>query len=138
MGDKRNDLAIIEIDLIDELSHLVEQSQQQVIVQNNTALTLLFWQIGYRINQTILQNKRAEYGKQIVPTLSSKLETKYGRNFEEKNLRRMMQFADQFTDKEIVVTLSRQLSWSHFLALLPVKNLVAKLFYANQVSDQLV
>lgn len=42
MGDKTNNLAIIEIDLINELSQLVEQSQQQVIVQNNAALTLLF------------------------------------------------------------------------------------------------
>jgi len=50
----------------------------------------------------------------------------------------MMLFADQFTDKEIVVTLSRQLSWPHFLALLPIKSLEAKLFYANQVSDQLM
>lgn len=138
MGDKTNNLAIIEIDLINELSQLVEQSQQQVIVQNNAALTLLFWQIGYRVNETILQNKRAEYGKQIVHILSVQLESKYGRNFEVKNLRRMMQFADQFTDKEIVVTLSRQLSWSHFLAILPIKNQEAKLFYANQVSSQLM
>lgn len=92
----------------------------------------------YRVNETILQNKRAQYGKQIVPALSEQLEPKYGRNFEEKNLRRMMQFADQFIDKEIVVTLSRQLSWSHFLAILPIKNPEAKLFYANQVSNQLM
>lgn len=46
MVDKKNNLAIIEIDLLNELSQLVEQSQQQVIVQNNAALTLLFWQIG--------------------------------------------------------------------------------------------
>ncbi|MEN2398755.1 PDDEXK nuclease domain-containing protein [Flavobacterium sp. MC2016-06] len=138
MGDKTNNLAIIEIDLINELSQLVEQSQQQVIVQNNAALTLLFWQIGYRVNETILQNKRGEYGKQIVQILSVQLESKYGRNFEVKNLRRMMQFADQFTDKEIVVTLSRQLSWSHFLAILPIKSQEAKLFYASQVSNQLM
>lgn len=99
---------------------------------------MLFWEIGFRINDIILQNKRAEYGKQIVPALSVHLESKYGRNFEEKNLRRMMQFADQFRDREIVVTLSRQLSWSHFLAIIPIKNPEAKLFYANQVSDQLM
>ena len=138
MADKENNITFIEIDLLTELSQLVEQTQQQVIVQNNSSLTLLFWEIGFRINDTILQNKRAEYGKQIVPALSVQLESKYGRNFEEKNLRRMMQFADQFTDREIVVTLSRHLSWSHFLAIIPIKNLEAKLFYANQVSDQLM
>ncbi|KUJ59447.1 hypothetical protein AR687_23190 [Flavobacteriaceae bacterium CRH] len=138
MADRENDIVFIETDLFDELSILVEQTQQQVIVQNNSSLTLLFWEIGFRINDTILQNKRAEYGKQIVSALSVQLENKYGRNFEEKNLRRMMQFADQFADKEIVVTLSRQLSWSHFLAIIPIKNQEAKLFYANQVSDQLM
>lgn len=97
----------------------MEQSQEQVIVQNNSVLTLLFWQIGFRINEIILQNKRAEYGKQIVPTLSAQLENKYGRNFTEKNVRRMLRFAEQFTDRQIVVTLSRQLSWSHFIELLP-------------------
>ncbi|MFH6988481.1 YhcG family protein [Flavobacterium collinsii] len=138
MADRENNIAFNETDLLNELSLLVEQTQQQVIVQNNSSLTLLFWEIGFRINDTILQNKRAEYGRQIVSSLSLQLENKYGRNFEEKNLRRMMQFADQFTDKEIVVTLSRQLSWSHFLAIIPIKNPEAKLFYANQVGDQLM
>lgn len=138
MAKNINNTEIIETNLLNELSRLVEQTQQQVIVQNNSSLTLLFWEIGFRINETILLNKRAEYGKQIVQTLSAQLENKYGRNFEEKNLRRMMQFADQFTDKGIVVTLSRQLSWSHFLAIIPIKNIEAKLFYANQVSNQLM
>jgi len=46
----------------------------------------------------ILQNKRAEYRKQIVATLSPQLTEKYGNSFNEKNLRRMMQFADVFED----------------------------------------
>jgi predicted nuclease of restriction endonuclease-like (RecB) superfamily len=138
MADNTNSLTVLETDLLNELSQLVEQSQQQVIVQNNSVLTLLFWQIGFRINETILQNKRAEYGKQIVPTVSAQLENKYGRNFTEKNVRRMLRFAEQFTDMQIVVTLSRQLSWSHFIELLPIKNPEAKLFYAHQVSNQLM
>ncbi len=135
MAEKTNSITISENDLFDELSQLIEQSKQQVAVQANSAVTILFWQIGNRINQDILQNKRAEYGKQIVPTLSTQLENKYGRNFEVKNLRRMMQFAEQFTDFQIVVTLSRQLSWSHYLAILPIKTHEAKLFYANQVGN---
>jgi predicted nuclease of restriction endonuclease-like (RecB) superfamily len=68
--------------------------------------------------------------------LSRELTNKYGRNFEEKNLRRMLQFAEQFTNNSIVVTLSRQLSWSHFLALIPLKTIEAKLFYAQVASTQ--
>ena len=47
----------------------------------------------------------------IVPTLSTQLKERYGNNFELRNLRRMMQFAELFTEFQIVVTLSRQLSW---------------------------
>lgn len=120
--------------LFNELSQLIERSQLQVALQVNSTLTILFWQIGARINDSILNNKRADYGKQIVATLSRQLTEKYGRNFEEKNLRRMLQFTEQFSDEQIVVTLSRQLSWSHILVLLPIKNAEAKLFYANSVA----
>lgn len=118
-------------DLLSDISLLIEQSKRHIATQANSVLTLLFWQIGKRINDDILQNKRADYGKQIVPTLASKLELKYGRNFAEKNLRRMLQFADDFNDMDIVVTLSRQLSWSHFLILIPIKNNAAKYYYAE-------
>ena len=115
MADNKNSVSISENDLLNDLSHLIEQSKQQVSVQANSALTILFWQIGFRINQEILQNKRAEYGKQIVPTVSAQLENKYGRNFTEKNVRRKLRFAEQFTDFQIVVPLARQLSWCHFV-----------------------
>lgn len=117
--------------LVTELSLLIEQSHQQVVAQANSTLTLLFWQVGKRINEDILQNKRADYGKQIVPTVSAQLEIRFGRNFTEKNVRRMIKFAEQFPDLSIVVPLARQLSWSHFVELLPLKDQDAKLFYAQ-------
>lgn len=131
-----NSIELSDKELLKELSQLIEQSQQQLVSQANSTLTLLFWHIGNRINENILHNKRADYGKQIVVTLSRELTKKYGNNFEEKNLRRMLQFAEQFTDNSIVVTLSRQLSWSHFLALIPIKTMEAKLYYAQIASNQ--
>ena len=136
VNSKNNNLVNSEKALFEELSILIEQSQQQLIIHANSNLTMLFWQIGSRINKCILQNKRAGYGKQIVITLSQELTNKFGKNFEEKNLRRMLQFAEQFTESSIVVTLSRQLSWSHFLILLPLKSIEAKLFYAQIVLAQ--
>ena len=101
---KDNNAVLSEKSLLKELSQLIELSQQQLVAKANSTLTMLFWHIGNRINENILQNKRADYGKQIVVTLSRELTKKYGRNFEEKNLRRMLQFAEQFTDNSIVVT----------------------------------
>jgi predicted nuclease of restriction endonuclease-like (RecB) superfamily len=117
--------------LLNELSSLIEDSKRHVQRTTNSALTLLFWNIGKRINDEILNNERAKYGKQIVASVSAQLEMKYGRNFEVKNVRRMMQFAQQFSDYQIVVTLSRQLNWSHFLVLLPIKTVEALQYYIN-------
>jgi len=118
-------------DLLSDISLLIEQSKQHISTQANSAFTLLFWQIGKRINDEILLHKRADYAKQIVSTLSTQLKKQYGRNFEERNLRRMIQFSELFTDYSIVVPLARQLSWSHFVELLPIKTPEARLYYAQ-------
>lgn len=126
----------IQHKLFAELEDLIEQSKKQVVSQVNSILTLTYWQIGKKINTHILQNKRAEYGKQIITTLSSHLIKKYGNSFSSRNIRRMMQFVDIFPDLEIVATLSTQLSWSHFLVLLPIKNKETKMFYAQKASEE--
>ncbi|CAD0006117.1 DUF1016 N-terminal domain-containing protein [Flavobacterium salmonis] len=65
------------------------RSTLQVSIQANSAITILFWQVGNHINKDILENKRAEYAKQIVSTLSAQLKEQYGSNFELRNLRCM-------------------------------------------------
>ncbi|MDR1839414.1 MAG: DUF1016 N-terminal domain-containing protein, partial [Treponema sp.] len=114
--------------LFNELSLLIEKNKQKVVSQVKSTVNLLFWQIGKRINEEILHNKRAEYGAQIIRNLAERLSSEYGSNFELRNLRRMMQFANEFSDKKIVSTLSTQLSWSHIVELLPLQTLEAKLF----------
>lgn len=128
---KINDILQFETELYREISDLIEQSKVQVASQVNSTMTMLFWNVGKRINDFVLDNKRAEYGKQIVVTLSRQLSKHYGRNFEEKNLRRMLQFASTFPEEQNIVTLSRHLSWSHFLILLPLKTKEHCQFYAQ-------
>lgn len=124
-----------EQELLRRLSGLIEYSKQRISSQANSVLTMLFWEIGKDINDFVLGNERAEYGKHIMSTVATHLTEKYGNNFELRNLRRMRQFAEQFADTEIVTTLSTQLHWSHLVELLPLKTLEAKLFYANQVAE---
>ena len=136
MTDKSNILP--ESILFHEISTLIEQSHIKVVSQVNTTMTLLFWQVGKRTNEFILAHKRAEYGQQIIVSLSRQLEARFGRSFGEKNLRRMLQFATLFPEPEKVFTLSRQLSWSHFLVLLPLKTAEQRLFYAQRtIQEQL-
>ena len=110
-------------DLLQDISALIEASRQHVARVANSTLTLLFWQVGKRINEEILKNERAEYGKQTVVNLAFELERLYGKNFSEKNIRRMLRFAAEFPDFEIVPPLAAQLSWSHFIELFSLKSM---------------
>jgi len=117
--------------LVHDISALIEKNQQHVIKTANSRLTILFWQVGKRINDEILHNQRAQYGKHIISQVAEALSLKYGSNFTEKNLRRMMQFAVEYPDFQIVIPLARQLTWSHFLLLIPLKSAESKLHYAQ-------
>jgi predicted nuclease of restriction endonuclease-like (RecB) superfamily len=125
-----------EFNLFDELVVLIESSKKRVNRTVNGELNLLFWHIGKRINEEILLNNRAEYGKQVVPIIAEKLTAKYGRNFEVRNLRRMMQFATSMNDIKIVSPLAPQLTWSHVIELLSVKTLDGRIFYANRAIEE--
>lgn len=124
--------------LLNELVSLIARTKTQVISNVNSSLTLLFWHVGNRILTHILQNKRAEYGKQNVVTVSRELVEKFGKNYEEKNLWRMIQFTEKYPEIEKVVTLSRHLSWSHFLVLIPLKDQKARDFYGNFAFKNLI
>ncbi len=117
--------------LISDIRRLIESARSRAAVAVNVELTLLYWRVGERIRREILKSQRAEYGEEILPTLSAELMTDYGKGFDTKNLWRMIQFAEHFSIEKIVVTLSRQLSWSHFVAILPVENSLAREFYAE-------
>jgi len=117
--------------LVTDLQRLIEQARYTAAQAVNMGLTLLYWRIGQRIRTEVLGGDRAAYGEAIVATVSRHLAARYGRGFEEKNLRRMLQFAEVFPQEEIVVSLIRQLSWTHFLVLLPVKDPLARDFYAQ-------
>ena len=117
--------------LIGDIRSLIETARHDVAVTVNAGLTILYWQIGNRIRQDILKKQRAKYGEEILPTLSAKLVPEFGNGFSVRNLSRMIQFAEVFSDKEIVLTLSRQLSWSHFVEIIPLKDDLQRDFYAE-------
>ncbi len=123
--------AITSKALLEDLRDLIETARQDVARQVNSALVLLYWRMGKRIRQDILKEKRAEYGEQIVSAVSRELVKEFGTGFAEKNLRRMVQFAETFPEEQIVVTLSRQLGWSHFVAIIPLDDDLKRDFYAE-------
>ena len=101
--------------LVDEIRDLIRTTRAGVAQAVNSALVLLYWQVGTRIREEVLKNERAEYGKQICVTLSNKLVAEFGRGFGRRNLFQMVRFSEVFDESSIVQTLSAKLSWSHFV-----------------------
>jgi predicted nuclease of restriction endonuclease-like (RecB) superfamily len=132
-----NHVSIEHQSLIKDLRQIIEQARGHVAATANYELTMMYWHIGERINREVLGNQRAEYGKQIVASVSRQLQEEFDiKGFDEKNVRRMMQFAQEFPDEKIVVTASRQLSWSHFVEILPLKDDLQREFYLTLAASE--
>ena len=87
---------IDEKSLFLKVSKIIEKRKFRAFSTVNYEVTLMYWEVGKFINQTVLAGERAEYGKRIVATLSQQLTEKYGKSFDYTNIRRMMQFSTRF------------------------------------------
>ena len=114
---------------ISEIKSLIENSKQNIAISVNAEMTILYWQIGQRINMEILQGARANYGKQVVFLLSQNLIFEYGQGWSEKHLRHCLRFSEVFPDFQIVSTLWRQLSWSHLKEVIYIEDPLKREFY---------
>ena len=115
--------------LLGSIIELINESRKRVATTVNSELTVLYWNIGKQINENILQNKRADYGKQILDNLSVELKKLYGKGFSKRNLRNFMLFYELYADIQIVYSLSAQLSWTHIRCLLPIEDELKRNFY---------
>lgn len=122
---------VASMSLLSDLRRMIADAREQAARSVNAALVMLYWQVGKRIREDVLREKRAEYGEEILRSVSVQLVSEFGRGFGEKNLRRMVQFAEVFPDERIVAALLRQLGWSHFVLLIPVKDPLKREFYAE-------
>lgn len=86
--------------LVNDLRQIIDNAKVRVASTANYELTMMYWHIGERINRDVLGNKRAEYSKQIVATLS------------------------------------RQLWWSHFVEVIPLKEELQREFYLTMAYSQ--
>ena len=123
--------------LIQDLRQIIEQARGQVAATANYELTMMYWHIGERINREVLGNQRAEYGKQIVSAVSTQLQAEYGKKgLEPRSIWRMMQFAQEFPDVEIVSAVSTKITWSHIIEILPLKDNLQREFYLTLASSE--
>ena len=117
--------------LLADVRALIDAARQEVARAVNASIVLLYWSIGKRIRGDILHHRRAEYGRQIISTLSKELTAEYGRGYSEPNLSRMMRLAEAFPDERILSALSKELSWSHFVEITAIEDPLKRDFYAE-------
>lgn len=115
--------------LFGKIKALIEKSRQRVAITVNAELTVLYWNIGRQINDAVLKQKRAEYGKQIVASLSQQLTETFGSGWNEKTIRHCLRSAETFSEKQIVSAVQRQLSWTHIKTIMYLKDGLQREFY---------
>jgi len=115
--------------LLQRIVSLIDNARKNVALAVNSELTLLYWNIGKQINEDILDNSRADYGKNIVSELSEKLTLTYGVGFNKRNLQSFIKFSAVFQDSAILHTLCTKLTWSHFREMIYIEDNLKREFY---------
>jgi len=90
-----NSVAVPDL-LLDDVRNLIRQARDTTAQAVNSALVLLYWQIGQRIRTEVLKEKRAGYGEEICSTLSNELAVEFGNGDSRHNLTRTIRFAEVF------------------------------------------
>jgi predicted nuclease of restriction endonuclease-like (RecB) superfamily len=117
--------------LLSDVVQLIQQGRQRVATEINSTVVLLYWAIGKRINDEMLLDKRAEYGDQIIDSVSLQLTLQFGKGYSRSALFRMVRFARFYPNHQIVATVSRQLTWSHVVLLCQMEDALKRDFYLH-------
>ena len=138
--NNKNNIQLNDIEqeniIFSNVAQIIENRKFNAISAANSQVVLMFWEIGTYINSVILGKERAEYGKKILSTVSTKLVTNYGIPFVEANLYRMKRFAAVFSDINIIADFFPFLSWSHFCEIMRIKDEQARLYYAKDAAER--
>ena len=119
----------IKKDIYQKIHDLLHKARQNIISNVNYTMTKTYFLIGKRIVEEEQDgNKRAEYGKKLMKTLSEKLTKEFGRGFSQRNLEQMRTFYLRYSISQ-TVSAEFKLSWSHYLILMRMEDINARKFY---------
>ena len=126
-------------DILNDMCGIIESSQKAAYQAVNTTLIQRNWLLGYRIAEEELQGEdRAKYGAEVIKKLAKELSAEYGRGYTKSNLYSFYSFYKTYP--EIFQTPSGKsvglLSWSHYSALLQVKDHDARAWYEKEAAEQ--
>ncbi len=121
---------------IQDIKQILAQARQKAYTAVNAAMVEAYWQIGKRIVEEEQNGKeRADYGKEIIQTISDEMTKEFGKGFTGRNIRNFRQFYLTFPNPEIWKTLSSKLSWSHFQRVLKVSDEKARMYYLREAAE---
>jgi predicted nuclease of restriction endonuclease-like (RecB) superfamily len=126
-----SNINLTNTDLLQSIVSLIDGTRQRVAQTVNSELTLLYWNIGKKINEDILKNGRADYGKTIIPILSKELSNLYGAGFNKRNLQSFIKFNAVYQDIEILHALRAKLTWTHIREIIYINDTIKREFYTQ-------
>lgn len=114
-----------------DLQTLIEDSRARTAIAVNVEVTSLYWHVGTRINEDILDKKRAEYGQEVLEEISESLTLNFGKGWSTQHLWHCIKLAEMYPDKEILYALGRELSWTHIRTLMYIDDVHKRNFYTE-------
>ena len=134
--EKGNITFLYSPDFIREIKQIIAQARQKAYTAINSAMVEAYWQMGRRIVEQEQQGKdRADYGSQLLKSLSKELTAEFGKGFSLGSLYYYRQFYQTFP--EIFATPWRILTWSHYKRLMQVSNANARTWYLKEAAEQM-
>lgn len=122
--------------LFNEIIGLIQSVRTRVAFTVNKELVLLYWQVGKAIKTDTLNNKRADYGEQVIVSLAKKLEELYGKGWSKQQLLHCLRSAETFSKTQIIYAVRRQLSWTHLRTLMYVSDKTKRDYYLEMSSHE--
>ncbi len=118
----------------DEIRRLVQSAKNKVYARVNHVMVEAYWLIGKRIVEEEQQgNAKAKYGKALLKNLSIVLNNEFSKGFDVRNLQNMRKFYQTFPKWNALRT---ELSWTHYRALIRIKDSKARLWYMQEAITQ--
>lgn len=131
---------IINIDahVIDDIRTIITRARNRAYQSINETLIRSNWEIGKRIvEEEQLGKQRADYGIQLIKSISQQLTTEFGSGYGVRNLAYFKQLYQYFPDWEILHARVQNLTWTHLKSILRVTDVEARLWYLKESSEQM-
>lgn len=136
MNDKtitKDSTSVLPVTIYTEIRDILARARTKAVAAVNFAMVEAYWNVGQIIVEKLGGEGRAKYGGKILEAISARLTKDLGPGFTVTNLRYMRQFRLSFPIRH---ALRDELGWTHYRALLRVKDPEAVTWYMNEAADE--